>query len=330
MKRTLLLIITLLCNHGLNSYGKNCDPKLFIEKQRNYITTLSFIKSESIPKGEMKRIKKILLKNFNSLPNNSLKEYNPGRINKYDRRISVSIHKSIKRKERLLGTKGKNKYLIHFTKRIYYTLRINLLNQDNKTLYSYTKTFDSKNLTQEIKYITQSISKFYKYPLKYCVKRPSPIEYYYSIYWVNVVPRNTYNSFLNYSIAPGASLGIKNLKIRDLIVSTYFESAYGYSGNKNINYALTFHWGFTAGHEFRTKCCNLIPEISAGYIFSYYNVKYSDMKSFYGNITSRMGVEINRNIFRNTFFAKPEISWIFEDNNSLKSYDIILGVKFKI
>ena len=158
----------------------------------------------------------------------------------------------------------------------------------------------------------------------------TPLEYFVDIYMINGFPVDDYREFLVYSPGAGVSAGVKGFGHSNSVFFVYLESAYNATTNPDINYAITLQGGVGAGYDFTFTHIHVIPEISLGYIYSFYDVKYSDMETFYRNIIIRGSCEINTELFSKILFMQPALSFIFEDDDTLLSIDFLLGIKTKI
>jgi hypothetical protein len=339
---TFYLLAILILLKATDLSAQTCDSSLYDTKYRDYNT--SYIKLKTISTGtkEAAEINKLILEQLKKLPNNRMLENNiqaradDGTAVVPDRVITGKIKKTIIKKESYAGNTGKDQYLIKIYETVFYEIEFELKDDSGNTLFSFKKRFKEDELKSQIKDFYGIIEKdYYCNPLQYCVKKEvvipeQPWEYFADFYMVNGLPVNDYHDFIVYSAGAGTLFGIKGLGHVNSVFSVYIETAYNSTSNHDINYALTLQGGIGSGYSFAFTGFNVVPQISLGYIYSFYNVKYSDMESFYRNIVLRNAVEFNTVIFDKTLFIKPAVSFIFENNNTLFSIELLLGIRIKL
>jgi len=298
---------------------------------RNYNTLLLRIQHTSLKNQETEFIQSQFMNTFRKLPNNNLfnktvsTNDSQNKLSMPDRTISIYIDKSIVTKSKYVGNTGKDKYLIQTYKITYYKIRLLLINNsNNKNIYRYKNTVSKNELKDEIRKLTEKLMPFYKRAYSYKFR---PVYHYYNLYMTNSFPIKDYGKHLKYSFGPGISYELKGIGSNRLSLSSYIETSYYSPNDQNVNYALTCNMGISAGYEFNLNYFKIIPHIGLGYLFSYYNVKYSDMNSFYKNLTSRLSLEFVKNIYSKTLFITPFINGVFENGNTLPEMGFLLGVK---
>jgi hypothetical protein len=330
----IVVLALLLYNYGFAA--ENCDTGLFDIKTRSYNTLFISTDSTTMPEKEGSAIKNLVIRNIKRLPNNKLylspdiKVREKEKAVTVDRIITINISKTVIRKERYAGDTGKERYLIIPYQAVSYDFDIELKDaQRGVSLYRYKKHFKQKDLNKCISEFYSEIKPFYSEPLKYCVPKNLK-EYFLNIYILNGFPVADYRELLSYSAGIGGMFGVTGAGIRNSVFSLYLETAWNTTDNPDINYALTLHAGAGAGYRIVYSCFNIIPQLSFGRIYSFYNVKYSDMETFYRNSTMRCAMEFNTDIYNKTFFIQPAFTTIFEKGNTLHSVDLILGIKLDL
>lgn len=335
----LLAILILLKAPDLSA--QTCDSSLYDTKYRDYNTSYVKLKTISTGTKEAAEINKTIIKQLEKLPNNRMLESNiqtrtgDGTAVVPDRVITGKIKRTIVKKESYAGNTGKDQYLIRTYEAVYYEMEIELKDDRGSTLYSFKKYFKKDELSSQVNDFYDSIKPYYLDPLQYCVKKEvvipeQPLEYYTDFYMADGFPVGDYRDIVVYSTGAGVLFGIKGLGYVNSVFSVYLESAYNFTSNPDINYAITLQGGIGAGYSIPFTGFNAVPQISLGYMYSFYDVKYSDMESFYRNIVVRNAVEFNTVIFDKTLFVKPAVSYIFEKDNTLFSIDLMLGIKIKL
>lgn len=329
--------VILLMNVGL--YAQNCDNELYEQRYRDHRTLYVDLETETLNENESDSVNALILKQFRRLPNNMLLNTNDEKVKKKmkklkpDRIVSGVISKSIVEKDKYVGQTGKDQYLIERVKITYFKIEIKLLEtSSSNVIYSYKKTINKNDISEMAEEIYTEISPYYKDPHQACVKKEIPVkkEYFISIYGLYGFPINDYSDFLSNSYGAGLTFGIKGIATENFIISLNIECAYNSTDNPDINYAITVNGGIGIGYNFKFNIINIIPELGFGYIYSFYNVKYDDMDTFYRNIKLHSAIEINTEILSRQFFIKPQFSSILENDNILSSIDFLIGVKIKL
>lgn len=337
MKNLFFYLITLsILFYNSSLAAKKCDPELFDTEQKNYNTFYIDLKDSTLDAKENQAVNSIIRNQIKKLPNNNLLDegYNTNKKIKTaltpDRIITGKIIKRIVKREKYVGETGKDQYLIKPYISVYYKINIELKeNPEGNVLYRYREYFNSNELEQKAYEFYTKIKPFYSRPVQFCVKKEIK-QPFFNLYMVYGTPVSDYRKFLVNSYGAGAMFGIENIVTKNFILSVYLETACNTTNNPDINYAITVQSGIGTGYKLALKYVQIIPEISMGCIYSFYNVKYSDMETSYRNTIFRGGLEINTEMFEKTFFIKPVISNIFEKGNTFQSIDLLLGIKIKV
>lgn len=337
MKNPFFYLITIsILFYTSESTAEKCNPEFFKTEFRNYNTVYIDLNSESLDEKESIEINTIILNQLKRLPNNIIlkSDFNNNKTQNDtitpDRLISGKIKKTIIKKEKFAGETGKDQYLIKMYELVFYEIEIEVKETpQSNTIYKYKKYFKENELKKSIVEIYKEIEPLYAMPVQFCLKKEitRQKDYFINLYIINGFPFGDYREFLSYSFGTGGMFGVKGIVSENLVLSAYIETAYNTTDNTDINYAMTLQSGIGTGYSLDFKSIRVIPEISIGCIYSFYNVKYSDMDRSYTNIVFRSAVEINTGLFEKTFFIKPVISNIFEEGNTLHSIDLLLGIK---
>jgi len=319
--------------------AQNCDRQLFDTEYRNYNTVYINLKTVSLNAKESLAVNTTILGQLEKLPNNIVFKNDPDKNKKNeteitpDRILTGKIVKTVIKKEKYAGETGKDQYLIKIYESVFYELDIELKkNPEGNIIYRYKKYFNEQEFKNIANEIYTEIEPLYAEPIPFCVKKVilDPKEYFLNLYMINGFPINDYREFLVYSFGIGGMFGIRGIGADNFILSVYIETAGNTTDNPDINYAATIQGGIGAGYNLDFKNVQMIPEITLGYMYSFYDVRYSDMETSYRNIIFRSALEIDTGIFEKTFFIKPVFSNIFEEGNTFYSMDLLLGIKIKI